>query len=394
VTHAAGCRRAGWLPVPVAAVLALGVALRCWLIPITHGQDFMVWDQASAATLNGVNVYAHHPHYSAGAYAYLPLWLYIELPFRWLSEHSPIPFQIAGKLPILVADVACAVLIAVVLRAHGKAEWVIAAGTAAFFCNPLVLYNSAYYGRFDSLGCALLVSALYGLTRERPASWGTAVCYALALAAKTFPAFVLFAVLGRAVGARTRILLVLVGVLLVLCLPYLDSTPQLYADIFRYDVTKIPQGLSWQRELLGPLSYEHAKHFSYALLIVFGIGTLVLAVISDIWLCTALILVAFLLASKVVLEQYLMWPFPFLIVFGLTARHMATLVGLMLGGALTVVGMLDNATYRPFEPSPVMVWVLAGVCLLGLFGCIATYVRRSESSPPVQAECGRGLSKS
>jgi len=31
------------------------------------------WDRASSATLRGINIYAHHPHYPHGAYAYFPL---------------------------------------------------------------------------------------------------------------------------------------------------------------------------------------------------------------------------------------------------------------------------------------------------------------------------------
>ena len=365
---------------PMVAVLLVGLVVRGLLIPLGHGQDFVVWDKASAATLRGVNIYAHHPAYPAGPYAYFPLWLYIELPFQWLAQHSGIPFQVAGKLPIVAADLACALLIAAAVRAQGRSEPVVAGAAGAFFLNPLVLYNSAYYGRFDSLGCALLLAALLGLSRRDRVGWRTAGYYALAVAAKTFPVLVLAAVLRACKGARGRILIMLAAVIVVLTLPYLGTPRALYTDIVGYDATKVPQGLSWQRELLGTLGVGQAKLLSYLLLICFVLVALLLAVIvTDLWLCTALTLVAFLLFSKVVLEQYLIWPLPFLLV--VAAGASAALAGtcLVLVAVLTTIGMLDNASYHPLEPSPVVPYSLAAICLIGVVVCAT--LRRTRSTP-------------
>ena len=365
---------------PIVAVVLVGVVVRGLLIPLTHGQDFVVWDKASAATLRGVNIYAHHPAYPAGPYAYFPLWLYIELPFQWLAQHSAIPFQVAGKLPIVAADLACALLIAAAVRAQGRSEWVMAGAAGAFFLNPLVLYNSAYYGRFDSLGCAFLLAALLGLSRRHTVGWRTAGYYALAVAAKTFPVLVLGAVLRSSRGARGRILFMLAAVIVVLTLPYLGTPRALYTDIFRYDATKVPQGLSWQRELLGLLGVDQAKQLSYLLLICFAVVAVLLAVTTELWLCTALTLIAFLLLSKVVLEQYLIWPLPFLLVVAAGAGAALAGTCLILVGLLTTIGMLDNATYHPLEPSAVVPYSLAAICLIGVVVC-ATMRRAARSAP-------------
>jgi hypothetical protein len=364
---------------PMFAVLLLGVVVRALLIPLTHGQDFVVWDKASAATLHGVNIYAHHPVYPAGPYAYFPLWLYIELPFQWLAQHSGIPFQVAGKLPIAAADLACALLIAAAVRAQGRSKWAVAGAAGAFFLNPLVLYNSAYYGRFDSLGCALLLAALLGLSRHHRAQWRTAGYYALAVAAKTFPVLVVVGVLRSAKAARYRIVILCAAVIVVLTLPYLGAPRALYTDIFRYDATKVPQGLSWQRELLGALGVDQAKQLSYLLLICFAVVAVLLALTTDLWLATALTLVAFLLFSKVVLEQYLIWPLPFLLVVAAGAGAALAGTCLVLAGLLTTIGMLDNATYHPLEPSAVVPYSLAAICLIGLVVCAT--MRRASPSP-------------
>jgi hypothetical protein len=120
------------------AVLVLGIAVRAVLVPITHGQDFIVWNLASAAALRGSNIYAHHPAYPAGPIAYLPLFIYLEMPFQWLAAHSQISFTILGKLPIVAADMACTVLIAEALTRRGCSERSVALGAALFALNPLV----------------------------------------------------------------------------------------------------------------------------------------------------------------------------------------------------------------------------------------------------------------
>ncbi len=142
-------------------VIALGTVVRLWLIPRANGNDFIVWDLATRATLAGRNIYAHHPAgYPGGPFAYLPLFLYAELPFQWLAIHLGLPFRILGKMPMLAADITVAVAIAAELRRRGQSERIQAFGAALWFWNPLLIYNSAYYGRFDSVCVALLFAAL------------------------------------------------------------------------------------------------------------------------------------------------------------------------------------------------------------------------------------------
>ena len=78
-------------------VVAAGIAVRVVLAPITRGQDFDVWDLASTATLQRIDIYAHHPAYPGGPYAYFPLFFYLEVPFQWLAEHTGIPFTVLGE---------------------------------------------------------------------------------------------------------------------------------------------------------------------------------------------------------------------------------------------------------------------------------------------------------
>ena len=359
---------------PVAAVLIAGLVVRAVLVPLTHGQDFVVWDRASAATLDGVNIYAHHPDYPGGPYAYFPLFVDIELPFRWLAYHTGAPFTILGKLPIVAGDVAVAAALASELQRRGHCPIAVALGVAGWFLNPLVLYNGAYYGRFDSLCCALLLVALsrFG-TRSRTGAW----YYALAVAAKTFPVFLLPGVLQSRRGLRAETVLAGAVVLGALSLPYLSTVPAYLHDIVVYDAAKTSQGLSWQQLL--PLRGATATTVGFALLAGFVAGAYGVRRLQDRIDYAAVVLVLFLVCNKVVLEQYLLWPLPFLILqLGKPAGVPRWAAGTVIV-VLTAVGTMCNELFHPWGRSP---WPAKLLLLL----CCAGYLRtlgpaRSHSWP-------------
>ncbi len=55
-----------------------------------------------------------------------------------------------------------------------------------------MLYNGAFYGRFDSVAVALLLLAVHMWHgRTAGAGWRFSATYALAIAAKTYPVFLL-----------------------------------------------------------------------------------------------------------------------------------------------------------------------------------------------------------
>jgi hypothetical protein len=289
-------------------------------MPLGHGQDFVVWDKASIATLHGINIYAHHPNYPAGPFSYLPFFLYLELPFRWLALHLGWSFTVLGKVPIVAADIAVAWLVADEVARRGASRRVQAAAAAAFFLNPLVLYNGAWYGRFDSLACALLLYALRLFGRHGAASRSAVGWYALAVAAKPFPGFALAGVLRAARGHRVRTAIVLIAVIGVLCLPYLDTLRPFLHDIVGYDLAKTPQALSWQTLLPRLVDREDVQLTGQILLALFGLGTLVLTTVRDLHRYVLLTMVLFLCCSKLVLDQYLTWPLPLLAITAAAGR--------------------------------------------------------------------------
>jgi Glycosyltransferase family 87 len=352
------------------AVLAVGAIARIVLIPLSHGQDFTVWDKATAATLHGVNIYAHHPDYPGGPFAYLPLVLYIELPFQWLALHTGISFTLLGKLPIAVGDFACSLLIAKAVGERGGGRRTVALAAGAFLLNPLVLYNSAYYGRFDSVACALLLLALLGLRRSskpgRAAAW-----YALAVAAKTFPVFAAAGFLRANRGRRVRVALTVAAVLAALLLPYLGSLRAIATDVIGYDAGKFPGGLSWQTLLLRLVDADDAWVISILLLGLFCAATVWLSSrIDDLEQYVLVTLILFLCLSKVVLEQYLTWPMPWLTILAFAPRAMARRSSAMLLTALTAIGCWDNETFHPLGRSSTLLSLVLLAACAGYLGVL------------------------
>jgi uncharacterized membrane protein len=343
---------------PLVGVLALGMVVRTILVPITYGPDFTVWNLASRATIGGVNVYAHHPAYTGGPYTYLPLFLYVELPFQWLAMHTGVPFTILGKLPIVAADLGATLLIIGEVRRHGAGERATVVAVALFFLNPLVLYNGAFYGRFDSVAIALLLLAVrLWHSRATTAGWRSSASYALAVAAKTYPIFLLPWVIRHGRRKLVRILVVIGAVLLAVAAPYIVLSPAAFATDLLYSADKLPGGLSWQ-VVLHVLPASAQVGVGAVLLGVFALAAIALAAVDDVTVAAAAILVLFLLLSKQVIEQYLLWPLPFLVMLAAGRRSRSAW---WLVGELTVAGMLVNAHFHPFGVQPAAFNVLFGI---------------------------------
>lgn len=367
-------------------VLAVGLLFRCVLIPITHGQDFVVWDLATKATLDGDDIYAHHPNYPGGPYAYFPLFLYLELPFQWLAEHTALSFTVLGKLVLVAGDTLAAVLVAAELRERGYDDRATAVGAALVYLNPLVLYDGAYYGRFDLLAAALLLLAIRQLRRRRRTG---PLWYGLAVAMKTFPGFAVAGVLRTARGRRVEVLSTLVAVLVLLSALYLTSAKQLAHDIAGHDAVKEPGGLSWQTLLRPLLDTSDIRLFGYVLLALFAVGTLGLLTVRDEDLYLIAVLLSFFVTSKLLLDQYLVWPMPWLaiVLFTVPRLRAATLVYF---AASTAVGMLANADIHPWGRSPEAINLTFALLIAAYLGLIVRSGRaqpeavgpRTEQHPP------------
>ena len=361
----------------ITLALVLGVLVRLALMPLTYGHDFVVWDDATRLLLRGLNPYTHW-RAMPNAYPYLPVFLYLLLPLQWLALHTVVPFTILGKLPMAAADlVVAATLYRWLLQADRSRHTAVIAACLYLF-NPLVLYNSAFLGRFDSVALAFLLPALAARGPQ------FAVLYGLAVATKTFPIFILPALLVGRYRRTWRELMGAVAVMGAVALPFLlwDAHALLY-NIAVLPFTKsvpLPRGLSWQWVLLPvlpPAFYAHLGHLFYAL---FFVAVLLWRNRPPITLC-AFTFSAFLLTDHKIWEQYLTWPLPFLIALALLRRD---LVPALLAAGMTLAALFMNEQGNPVDHRfylrlvpypPVMVNVLlaAGIAL---YIALALWLRR------------------
>jgi uncharacterized membrane protein len=271
-----------------------------------------------------------------------------------------------------------------------------AVGAALYFLNPLVLYNGAFDGRFDALCVGLLLLALCYYKHDSLLGWAFPLLYAAAVAAKTYPIFILPWLLIRAPRRRLHVLVALVVVLGGLSLPYLLRSPaQFLYDIVLYNGHRLPSGQTWQTILRTCNPCPPHYHTSYLetvrlsgsiLLLLYGGALFLFTGLDLLSYCTVAILL-FLLLSKIVYEQYFLWVMPFLI-FDLVERRSRS-AGILLA-ALSALGVLDNEQIHPFRAHEHAVAVTEYAAFIAVDLCILIYVvvllARLRARPTMQRQ--------
>ena len=358
-------------------LLAAALVLRFALAPLTGGNDFIAFHRLAALTLQGHDVYAlgvDHRLGKALPWTYLPLLLYVFTAAQWLSLHLGWPFVVVGKLPIVVADLAVGALIYKALRSYRRSERVALFGMCCYLFNPFVLYNGAFYGRFDAIALAFLLLAINGLRSRR-----FAPAFALAVSAKTFPAFL---ALPLAVGhnrLRPRRLALAAGLVLALAVPYIITDPIGLAHIFVYVRHNFGR-LSWYLVLTQAHVLPTTQVLLLARILQWLYPLLLLITVrgsgySKAGQCFAL----YIVLNQVVYEQYLLWPLPFLIIMGLQERSWTAL---WLAAIVTVAGVLENeftwerSGYLHYHLAPTPYTPLNTVLAVSVLGFVASEIIR------------------
>jgi len=334
--ESAPTRRRQAAPIFVAVLLLGALIIRLALLPLTAGNDFRAFDILAALSLHGRDVYALRLSHHLGTlpWTYFPLLLHIFAALQWVAMHTGWPFRILGKLPIVAADLAVGLLIYTALRRRGRGEGAALCGMALYLYNPFVLYNGAFYGRFDAIALAFLLLALESYRTRL-----FALAYALAIAAKTFPLFLLpLLALGRD-RQRPRRLILACALVPLLALPELVTDPRGLLAIFDYVRPNFGR-LSWYYFPLEThlLSEAHVFQLAHTVMWLYPVSLLLL-LRGSLYVKAAGCFVLYLIFNQVVYEQYLLWPLPFLIVVGL---HECDRLALWLAALMTVAGILEN----------------------------------------------------
>ena len=194
--------------------------------------------------------------------------------------------------------------------------------------------------------------------------------------------FVLPGIVREARGRRIWLAITLTGVLLVVSAPYLPSWHAMVSDIVVYDAVKAPGALSWQTLFIGSTSIEKVRLVGYVLLALYLIGAVLLARALDLDVYILATLVLFLVCSKVLLEQYLVWPMPWLVLVLWTAPRIRAAT-IAFFGAVTVVGMVANPHIQPWGRSPALIVAgFAVLCVIYLVTVVVDGRRRDSALAP------------
>lgn len=317
------------------AFLVFGaIAIRLPLLGLTAGADLQAFAKLARLTAQGQNVYAIGVHRML-PWTYFPPLLDVFAGLAWLTTRIGWPFYILAKVPIIAADIGVGVLLYTTLRRRGHSWGRAAVGMTLYLYNPLVLYNGAFYGRFDAIALVFLM-----LTLEGYHSRLFAPAYALAIAVKTFPLFLLpLLALGRDRQRPCRLLLAC-ALVVPLSLPYVVMDPGgLLSHVFYTDRTGFGS-LSWyllllHAPLVRPAQLVAVAHIGLALYPL----VLLLLLRAPLYVKAACCYALFTVLTSTIYEQYLLWPLPFLIIVGLHHRRRGAFA---LAALYTFAGMVQN----------------------------------------------------
>lgn len=332
------------IPLHLPLLLGLALLLRLALAPLTEGWDFHAFAQLAGFVNQGHDVYAMRRSQMQLPWAYLPLCLNMFAGLGWLSTHLGVPFRLMGKLPIIIADVEIGWLLYSALLRRGHSEHLAIMGMSLYLFNPLVIYNSAVVGRFDAIALVFLLLAL-----EYASTALFAPAFALSIAAKTFPLFLIpVLALGRDRASWRRLAWAAVLVCLF-SLPFVLTDLKGVIGYLLYDTRSPWLGrLSWYSALQSFAGLSAAQTLSIARTgsLLFPLALLTL-LRRPLYIKAAAGLALFIVFNRAVYEQYLLWPLPFLIVVALHYRSRLAL-GLIL--LFTVAGILENEqTWAPYD---------------------------------------------
>ena len=334
-----GRRRFLW----TVAILAL--VLRIILLPIGHWWDITVdyntfIDLAHNVSPYTTMQYLSHIAYASGwdysyeyyAYPPVPLYIYYPLAHLYLLLHPQatyyipvsgtyatpdlsLDFFVLLKFPIWIADFGIAALLA---RMSGTVR-----GFRDYLLNPYILLVSGAW-TFDAIMVLGLVLAVYYLQRGKLASSGVALAFGTMvkfIPVVAAPTIVLYLIKKKRPVREIVLFVVAYG---VACVVFVGPFWSGLLYVVNFEGNRVPGGMNWQMFFRLSTFFPADQNLDPLSLAVgaFGTPTLFIVLLLAYWYCfTArhmtlnrmilITLLAFLLGSKLVNEQYALVVFPF-----------------------------------------------------------------------------------
>ena len=150
-------------------MLLIGAAARLIPAPFyAHPWDMYIWFKSGELGLQDLNIYkfGDYVEYPWGFYAYPPGWLYwLIIVALFGGSASFKTFMI--KLPVILADIAAALVLYRIMRELEFDEDKCLIASAIWLFNPITYFVTSFWGMFDSTAVLFQLLAVYVLLRRR-----------------------------------------------------------------------------------------------------------------------------------------------------------------------------------------------------------------------------------
>jgi hypothetical protein len=261
-------------------ILLIGVLARLIPAPFyAHPWDMYIWFKSGELGLKDLNIYrfGDYVEYPWGFYAYPPGWLYWLVVVALLGGGTVLKIFMI-KLPIIIADIASALMIYRIMRVLEFDERKSLAASAIWLFNPITYFISSFWGMFDSIAVLLQLLAIYMLLRRRLILAG--IFAGIGAAVKLIPALIIvpamiYLVKRRECGPREVVLKLAFTTsitFLVASMPFLTTPMEYFKAIFFH--AKSVGGFTYWMALS---TFINLSSFWFIPLAVFGIILLVIA---------------------------------------------------------------------------------------------------------------------
>jgi len=205
-------------------LIALGTAIRIWIAFTNRGDTYDI----NSAYVVAQALAAHPLHvYSTLRYPYFGGFLPVILACWKIAQATGVAFWAVFKVPAILADAGIAAVLAWGLGRLGATPRERLVSVALVALGPSFILISGYHGQIDAVGLlpALAAVILWQLGGEGR-GWQAGVLIGLGAAVKTFPLFVVFALLPTVRSRREAMTLIV----LALAVPLASVAPFLIAD--------------------------------------------------------------------------------------------------------------------------------------------------------------------
>jgi hypothetical protein len=354
----------------IAALLIVTLLLQLYLSPMYVSRDLMAgiiwaenilhksdWDFTTLDVdyKHNEQLYMSRPP-GAEAYPYALL--------RILFGFSHIYCQLIVKLPPIIGHLIIGYVIwSQLCRMHlGKKIPFIA--SSLYLLNPAILIQTAYLGKPDSFALALLLLAIKNVDTNR-----FPIYYGLSLLSKQFSS--IFAPWFLFQGNKFKNTVLAFALLILLTSPYLLHNPLLFVEkLITTHTGKSPEHLSWMTNLKG-WGLDNPSEISNLLFGIFAVVVILLAltVKTDALTFGAVTFSLFIVFSKVVYEQYILWTMPFLLLAYFIKRRNSALIAYLIGSISCILSfegsyLIPDNVVNAWNLALAMIFALTALDLL------------------------------